>query len=73
MHRESYPGFAFHAREHAMLLAELKSTFDAELKQECCTMNEETLTALKSWFVVHLSRSDREFYNYLKCHNPDSA
>lgn len=71
MRREGYPGLAFHAREHAMLLAELKSTFSAQLNPECCTMNEETLEALKSWFVAHLSRSDREFYNYLNRNNPD--
>ncbi|MCO6411742.1 MAG: hemerythrin family protein [Thiogranum sp.] len=60
-----YPGFTAHAREHAMLLGEFKSTFRERLDQGCCNMNPQTLKALKAWFVVHVARSDREFAEYL--------
>lgn len=62
---EDYPGFVAHAREHAMLLGEFKSTFRERLDQGCCNMNPQTLTALKAWFVIHVARSDREFADYL--------
>ena len=65
MIEQGYPGYVGHAREHAMLLGEFKSTFRAKLDEGCCNMNPQTLTALKSWFVVHVARSDREFTEYL--------
>lgn len=60
-----YPGYALHQREHVMLLAELKSTFAARLRDGCCNMNPEILSALKSWFIVHVVSSDREFAQWL--------
>lgn len=60
-----YPGYADHRREHVMLLAELKSTFATRIKDGCCNMNPETLHALKSWFIVHVAHSDRQFANWL--------
>ena len=65
MIEQGYPGYVGHAREHAMLLGEFKSTFRAKLHEGCCNMNPQTLTALRSWFVVHVARSDREFTEYL--------
>ena len=65
MRNESYPGYASHAREHVMLLAELKSTFARKLREGCCDMNPEVLRSLKSWFVIHVARSDREFADFL--------
>jgi len=65
MKKAVYPGYASHAHEHAMLLAELKSTFSGRLEKGSCSMDPEILKALKSWFIGHVSRSDREFANYV--------
>ena len=61
----AYPGYEHHRREHVMLLAELKSTFAAPLKDGCCNMKPEVLRALKSWFIVHVASSDREFAQWM--------
>jgi hemerythrin-like metal-binding protein len=66
MMEEEYPAYVQHAREHAMLLGEFKSTFRAKLDEGCCNMNPQTLTALKSWFVVHVACSDRKFAEHLQ-------
>jgi len=66
MQKEAYPGYAAHAREHVMLLAELKSTFAERLKSGCCNMDPDILKSLKSWFIVHVSSSDREFASYMQ-------
>ena len=65
MRKEGYPGYAGHAREHAMLLGELKSTFAAKLREGCSDMSPDILKALRAWLIVHVARSDREFANYL--------
>ncbi len=62
----NYPRYADHRREHVMLLAELTSTFAAPIKDGRCNMNPEILGALKSWFIVHVAHSDRQFANWLK-------
>lgn len=69
---EEYPGYTSHAREHVMLLAELKSTFDPRLKEGCKNIDPEILNDLKYWFVAHVSCSDQEFADYLLMkENPD--
>lgn len=68
MRRCGYPGYPSHAREHVMLLAELKSTFISALREGCCDMNPEILQALKSWLVAHVALTDREFADYLLEH-----
>lgn len=60
----NYPGYAAHAREHVMLIAELKSSFANTLKQAQCSVTPELLQALKSWLIAHVSRSDRDFAKY---------
>lgn len=65
MKKAVYPGLASHSREHAMLLAELKSTFSGRLETDRCYMDPDILKALKSWFIGHVSHSDREFANYV--------
>lgn len=65
MKKDMYPGYAPHAREHAMLLAELKSTFAGRLESDGCYMDPGILKALKSWFIGHVSHSDRAFADYL--------
>ena len=65
MLKEGYPGYGAHAREHAMLLAELKSTFAGKLEQGCCNMKPGVIKALRSRFIVHVARCDREFADYV--------
>ena len=65
MRHEGYPSYSAHAREHVMLIAELKATFVNSLKEGCSTLNHDILTALKSWLIAHVSRSDRDFANFL--------
>ena len=66
MLKAGYPGYKAHAREHAMLLAELKSTFAAKLRQGCCNIEPGIMKALRSWFIVHVVRSDREFADHVQ-------
>ncbi|HEC06200.1 MAG TPA: bacteriohemerythrin [Thiolapillus brandeum] len=63
---EDYPGLAAHAREHVMLIAELKSTFVNGVKEGRCKLDPEFLQALKSWLIAHVTHSDREFAEFLK-------
>ncbi len=66
MLERGYPGYASHQREHVMLLAELKSTFLTQFEQGCRHMDPAVFKALKSWFIVHVIRSDREFADFLR-------
>ncbi len=66
MLERDYPGYASHQREHVMLLAELKSTFITQFEQGCCHMDPAVFKALKSWFIVHVIRSDREFADFIR-------
>ena len=65
MLEQGYPGYASHLQEHAMLLAELKTTFLNRFEQGCAHMDPSVFKALKSWFIVHVIRSDRDFANYM--------
>jgi hemerythrin-like metal-binding protein len=65
MRHEGYPFYTAHAREHVMLIAELKATFVNSLKEGCSNLNHDILTALKSWLIAHVSHSDRDFANFL--------
>jgi hemerythrin len=65
MLEQGYPGYASHLQEHVMLLAELKTTFINRFAQGCCHMDPQVFKALKSWYIVHVIRSDRDFANYV--------
>jgi hemerythrin len=65
MKKEAYPGYASHAREHAMLLAELKSTIADRLESGRYYIDPDVFKALKSWFIVHLTHSDRDFAHFI--------
>ena len=71
MKKQAYPGYASHAREHTMLLAELKSTFSEPLQSADCGLKLDIIKSLKSWFIAHVSSSDRRFAEYVK--SRDSA
>lgn len=65
MRDEGYPSYATHAREHIMLIAELKDTLVNGLTDGYCNLNPDALKALKSWLIAHVSSSDREFADFL--------
>lgn len=65
MRKENYPSYATHAREHLMLLAELKATVGNGLKVDCASLNQDILNSLKSWLIAHVSHSDRDFADFL--------
>lgn len=65
MREENYPSYATHAREHLMLLAELKATVANGLKVDCASLNRDILNSLKSWLIAHVSHSDRDFADFL--------
>lgn len=65
MRNEAYPDYRIHMREHTMLLAELKTTLTVNMTDGYTTASKSMLDALKSWYVDHVSRSDRDFANYL--------
>ena len=69
MLERGYPGYASHLQEHSMLLAELKSTFIDRFRQGCCHMDPAVFKALRSWFIVHVIRSDREFADFIRTHD----
>ena len=66
MHEEDYPGYTTHMREHTMLLAELKTSLTADIMDDCTTTNRNMLDALKSWYIDHVSHSDKDFANYMR-------
>lgn len=65
MREEGYPSYPAHVREHVMLIAELKSTFDGSLREGGCSLNPDVLRDLKSWLIAHVSHSDRDFAKFL--------
>ena len=65
MREHGYPGYVSHRREHSMLLAELKSTFISKFEEGCCHVDPAVFKALKSWYIVHVIRSDREFADFV--------
>lgn len=66
---EDYPGLAAHAREHVMLIAELKATFVNGVKEGRCQLDPDFLQALKTWLIAHVTHSDREFAEFLRKKN----
>ena len=60
-----YPELVAHRSEHALLVAEYVEMV-RELRQQGVTrLEEETITALRSWLVAHILGADRdlaEFY-----------
>jgi len=60
-----YPGYLAHANEHSMLLAELKLVIRTRVKEGSENMDQKTLEALKSWFIAHITHSDKRFAEFM--------
>ncbi len=60
-----YPDYPAHAYEHNMLLAELKLMIRTCFKEGGKKIDCETLKALKSWFVVHVTHNDKLFAQFM--------
>jgi len=60
MREYGYPDLGEHEREHAMLLAELK-TLIGRLERGEEMLDTTTMEALRSWLVTHILFADRAF------------
>lgn len=72
MCKANYPGQTDHAREHLMLVAELKRDI-RYIEEEPETINIDALCSLKTWFISHILGSDKEFSNFLHSHSLDEV
>ena len=67
MRKANYPGHTEHARDHLMLLAELKH-YIRDIEGGLDDINIGTLDSLKIWFFTHITGSDKEFADFLHAH-----
>jgi hemerythrin len=72
MLKANYPGHAEHARDHLMLLAELK-LYIRHIEEELDNINIGTMDSLKIWFIAHIIGSDKEFADFLQVHSQDEV
>lgn len=72
MLKANYAGHADHAREHLMLLAELKR-YHRHIEEELDNINIDTLSSLKSWFISHILSNDKEFADFFHAHSQDGV
>jgi len=70
MLKTNYPGHTNHAREHLMLLAELKH-YIRQIDEELDNISTETLSSLKVWFISHITGPDKELADFLKACSQD--
>lgn len=68
----NYPGHTEHARDHLMLLAELKN-YIRDIEEGLDNINIGTLDLLKTWFFTHITGSDKEFADFLQAHSQDEV
>ena len=68
MLKANYPGHTEHARDHLMLLAELK-LYIRHIEEELDNINIGTMDSLKIWFIAHIINSDKEFADFLQVHS----
>ena len=64
----NYPGYNEHAREHLMLLAELRN-YIRQVEEELDNINIGILSSLKSWFISHIVGSDKEFSVFFQAYS----
>lgn len=72
MLKANYSGRTEHARDHLMLLAELKH-YIRHIEEELDIINIGTLDSLKIWFITHIIGSDKEFADFLQVHSQDEG
>ena len=72
MLKANYPGHTEHARDHLMLLAELKQ-YIRHIEEGLDNINIGTLDSLKIWFNSHIIGSDKEFADFLQVHSQDDV
>ena len=70
MLKENYPDHTEHARNHLMLLAELKQ-YLRHIEQELDHINTGTLDSLKAWFISHIISDDKKLVDFLQLHAQD--
>jgi len=68
MLKANYSGHTSHAREHLMLLAELKH-YIRHIEKELDNINTDTLSSLKVWFISHIIGSDKKLADFLQANS----
>lgn len=65
--RHAYPEYPEHKAQHARFMTDL-AKLDAEFKAEGATISLVIMTnkTLTSWLVQHITRTDREFAQFLR-------
>ena len=63
MRQTGYPNYAAHKSEHMMLQAEL-AEYILEIKKGKSEVDISTLSALKFWFIGHITSDDKAFADY---------
>jgi len=64
MLKVNYPAHSEHARAHLMLMAELKR-YIRHVEKGLDNIDISSLNSLKSWFISHISDSDKKFDKFL--------
>lgn len=59
-----YPGLAAHRSEHVLLLAEYVEMVRELRQQGVARLEEETISALRSWLVAHILDADRDLAKF---------
>jgi len=68
MLKANYSGHSSHAREHLMLLAELKH-YIIRIEKELDNINTDTLNSIKIWFISHIIDSDKKLVGFLQANS----
>jgi hemerythrin len=63
MRQIEYPDYADHKNEHLMLQANL-AQYILEIKRDQSAIDIGTLSALKHWFIAHITGDDKAFADY---------
>ncbi len=63
MRQIDYPDYVEHKKEHLILQADL-AQYILEIKRAKSGIDIGTLSALKHWFIAHITGEDKAFANY---------
>ena len=67
-----YPDHPEHAREHRMLIAELRY-YLRDIEEERENINKSVLISLKTWYISHIIKSDKEFVDFLQAQSQNKT
>ena len=70
MLKVNYPAHSEHARNHLMLLAELKH-YTRDIEEGLDNINVAALRLLRTWFISHIISDDMKFTDFLREYSQD--